>query len=297
MKTMKAELVLKAGAELGEGPLWNEEEQKLYWVDINVGKLHRFDPATGKDECFDCGEPVGTVAFRKEGGLIAALKSGVYLLDLKDGAVKKKTLADPEPDTPNRFNDGKCDPAGRFLAGTCYTTRPDGTDVMGGFYSIEPDGSFKTLLDGIFISNGLCFRSDNKVLYYIDSKRYEVTAYDYDIADGSLSSPRTAVKVPAEIGLPDGMTIDVDGNLWIALFTGGKVLCANPESGEILAEVEVLAKKVTCPVFGGPDLSTLYITTAWENSSPEEKEKDPLGGSLFAVRPGVKGFSSFRFGK
>ena len=297
MKTFKAELVLNAGAELAEGPLWSEDEQKLYWVNINVGELHRFDPADGKDESFSCGEPIGTVALRKDGGLVGALKSGIYLLDFEGGSIKKRKLADPEPDTPNRFNDGKCDPAGRLLAGTCYTPLPDGGRIDGGFYSIEAEGSCQILLNGVSISNGLCFRADHKVLYYIDSLNYAVAAYDYNLSDGSLSNPRTAVAIPSKIGLPDGMTIDENGNLWIALFKGGKVLCANPESGEILAEVEVPAQKVTCPVFGGPDFSTLYITTGWENSTPEDRKNDPLGGALFAVRPGVKGLPSFRFGK
>ncbi len=296
MEKLKAELILKANAELAEGPLWNEEDARLYWVDINVGELHRFDPATGRDECFSCEEPIGTVAFRKGGGLVGALKSGVYLLELEDGSCKKTKIIDPEPETPNRFNDGKCDPAGRFLAGTCYTPLPDGGRIPGGFYSVSPDGSCRALLSDVSISNGLCFRADHRVLYYIDSLNYAVTAYDYDLSSGSISNPRTVVTVPKESGLPDGMTIDANGNLWIALFGGGKVICADPESGNTLAEVTVPARKVTCPTFGGADFSTLYLTTAWENSSPQERENDPLGGSLFAVQPGVKGLPSFRFG-
>ncbi len=297
MKTYKANLVLNAGAELGEGPVWCEEEQKLYWVDINVGMLHCFDPSTGKDECFSCGEPIGTIALRKNGGFIGALKSGVYLLSLKNGSIQKEKLVDPEPDTPNRFNDGKCDPSGRFLAGTCYTPQQDKGDILGGFYSVEEDGTFKTLLEGIYISNGLCFSADEKILYYIDSKRYAVTAYEYNTVTGSISNPKTAVKIPEEIGLPDGMTIDINGNLWIALFGGGKVICVNPQSGDFLAEVKVPAQKVTCPVFGGTDYSTLFITTAWENYTPKQREADPLGGALFAVHLDVKGTPSYRFGK
>lgn len=297
MKTFKADLVLNAGAELAEGPLWHEEEQKLYWVNINVGELHRFDPVTGKDESFSCAEPIGTIALRKDGGLIGALKSGIYLLDFENGALKKQKLADPEPNTPNRFNDGKCDPVGRLLAGTCYTSLPDGERIDGGFYSVEPDGSYKTLLTGISISNGLCFSADHQTLYYIDSLNYAVTAYDYNLTDGSLANPRTVVEIPKEIGLPDGMTIDENDNLWIALFKGSKVICASPKTGEILAEALLPASKVTCPVFGGPDFSTLYITTAWENDTPEERKKNSLGGALFAIHPGVKGFPSFRFGK
>jgi len=295
MKQFEAELVLKAGAELAEGPVWCEEEKKLYWVDINIGVLHRFDPETGKDEAFPCGEPIGTVAFRKDGGLIAALKSGIWLLDIEDGVLKKTFLVNPEPDTPNRFNDGKCDPAGRFLAGTCYTPVKDGEDILGGFYSVEPDGSSRTLIDNRYISNGLCFSEDNKTLYYVDSFDHCVAAYDYDVTDGSIKNRRIIITIDGNI--PDGMTIDAEGTLWVALFGGGKVLRIDPEKGEVIAEVPVPAKKVTCPVFGGDDFSTLYITTAWENSTPEERENDPLAGSIFSVRPGVKGFPSFRFGK
>lgn len=295
MNTLKAELLYKADARLGEGPVWNEEEKRLYWVDIIPGELHRFDPRTGKDESFSCGEQIGTFAFRKNGGFVAAMQSGIYNLDLSESEVKKKLVVDPEPDTPNRFNDGKCDPAGRFLAGTIYTDRKDGSRCYGGFYSVEPDGGFRKLLNNITISNGLCFSPNYKTFYYIDSTTQKVDAYDYDLKTGSLSNGRTAVQIPKEAGLPDGMTIDAEGMLWIALYGGSAVIRINPESGEILTKVEVPAIFVTCPTFGGEDFSTLYITTRRKEDASEEN--DPLGGALFVVQPGVAGMPSFRFGK
>lgn len=290
MKVFHAQQALDSRVELGEGPVWREEDECLYWVNINAGELHRFCPVSGKDECFPVGEPIGTFAFCKDGGFVAALKSGIYRLDFAGRQLTKQFIADPEPDSPNRFNDGKCDPYGRFLAGTM--------NMQGNaaFYSIGTDGTCKTLLNGVKISNGLGFSPDLKTLYYTDSCTYAVTAYDYG-EDGTLSNPREAVRIVPEDGMPDGLTIDTDGNLWIALFGGSCVICMEPFTGKQLACVEVPAKKVTCCAFGGADYETLYITTAWENSSPEQKAADPNGGSLFAVKTGAKGVPAFRYGK
>lgn len=290
METYQAELVLRADAELAEGPVWHEEDGCLYWVNINRGELHCFHPVSGKDVVTTVDEPIGTFAFRKDGGMIAALKSGIYLLDIKGGSLEKTLLVDPEPGTSNRFNDGKCDPYGRFLAGTM------GMNGDAAFYSIEPNGRCRTLIDGVKISNGLGFSPDLQTLYYTDSCTQTITAYDYS-ESGELSNPRPAAIIDEASGMPDGMTVDSDGNLWVALFRGGKVLCLEPFTGKLLAEVHVPAKKVTCCAFGGSDYRTLYITTAWEHSSPQQRQEDPHGGSLFAVQTGATGLPAFRFGK
>ncbi|MGI5896888.1 MAG: SMP-30/gluconolactonase/LRE family protein [Oscillospiraceae bacterium] len=290
METYQAELILKAEAELAEGPVWHEEDNCLYWVNINQGELHRFNPISGKDTAVTVGEAIGTFAFRKDGGIIAALKSGIYRLDETENGLKKTLMVDPEPHTFNRFNDGKCDPYGRFLAGTM------GMKGDAAFYSIDPAGGCRTLIDGVKISNGLGFSPDRKILYYTDSCTQTIMAYDYS-EDGELSNPRSAAVIDEASGMPDGMTVDANGNLWIALFGGGKVLCLEPFTGKMLTEVKVPAKKVTCCTFGGPDYGTLYITTAWENSSSQQRQEDPLGGSLFAANVEVTGTPAFRFGK
>ena len=294
MKTFACKQLLSVGAELGEGPLWNESEQKLYWVNINPGELHRFDPITKNDEVFSVGEPIGTVAFCEDGTLIAALKSGIYSLSIADNSVIKTFIVNPEPETPNRFNDGKCDPYGRFLAGTCYTPA-EPKDIMGGFYSVE-NGKTRILLDNIAISNGLAFSRNNKKLYYIDSLKRVVHSYDYDKC-GNLSNEDIVYVLPKEEGILDGMTIDTNGNLWIALFTGGKVICVDPVKKERIAEIIVPASKVTCPTFGGKDYKTLFITTAWEGNTPDERKADPLAGDLFYADVDAQGYPSFLYKK
>lgn len=295
MQIFNAKPLLNVSHELAEGPLWNQTDHSLYWVNINQGELWRYTPSSEEKQCWNLEEPIGTFGFCKDGRIIAALKSGIYFLSLTENGVIKQKIIDPEPDTPNRFNDGKCAPDGRFLAGTMQSSDTNGT-YPGGFYSIDPNGNCQTLLSGVQISNGLCFNYNGSTLYYIDSPTQAVTAYDYNLENGKLSNPRQVVTIPKEDGMPDGMTIDAKGNLWIALFGGGCVVCYDPKTGKQLAKVNLPAKKVTCCTFGGKNYETLYITTAWENSSTKEKSADPFGGNLFAADVSAHGLPGYLFG-
>ncbi|MGA2489747.1 MAG: SMP-30/gluconolactonase/LRE family protein, partial [Anaerolineales bacterium] len=228
------ELVLDAHADLGEGPAWEARSACLYWVDIRLGCLHLFNPQDGTDHHLDVGETLGCAAPRRSGGLVLGLRSGFGLLDPplpwgdeaaeaphKETKAKIRATLNPEPHLPgNRFNDGKCDPAGRFLAGSMDNAEVEAT---GSLYSLDPRGSVKTLLSGTRISNGLAWSPDYHTFYHIDTPARTVTAYDYDLSTGAIAAPRPVISVPPALGWPDGMTSDTEGMLWVAMWGGAKL--------------------------------------------------------------------------
>jgi sugar lactone lactonase YvrE len=289
---MQPELLLDARAELGEGPAWDAAANRLYWVDILVGDLHIFQPQDKTDSRISLGEMVGCIAPCKDGELIAGLRSGLALINLS--TQKTTHLVNPEPHLPgNRFNDGKCDPTGRFLAGTMDNAEKE---ASGALYSYSPDGRLKTLLTGIRISNGLAWSPDQRIIYHIDTPTREVTAFDYDLATGSVANPRPAVRIPPELGWPDGMTSDMEGMLWVALWGGAKLTRWDPASGQLLEAIPIPALNVTACVFGGPILTDLYITSARKGMSAEQLAEYPLSGGLFRVKTDIQGMPTFAFG-
>jgi sugar lactone lactonase YvrE len=286
-----AELVLDAKADLGEGALWDDKGQVLYWVDIMAGKLHIYDPAAGRDRTIAVGQPVGTVVARRSGGVMLALHHGFASLDLGTGELEM--IHDPESHLPGtRFNDGKCDPAGRFWAGTLAM---DGTPRASGLYRLDPDLSVHKMLDGVTTSNGIVWSLDRGTMYYVDTPTSRVDAFDYDLASGEIGNCRAVVHVPAEMGYPDGMTIDSEGMLWVALWGGGKVSRWNPADGRLLQTVDLPATNVTSCAFGGENLDQLYITTARTGLPPEQLSEQPLAGGLFRADVGVRGLPAFEF--
>jgi sugar lactone lactonase YvrE len=289
--SQSAELVLDIKAALGEGAIWDAELQVLYWVDILGCQVHVYDPANGQDRVVDVGQYVGTVVPRQAGGLMLALHHGFASLDLETGQVK--IVADPEQHLPgNRFNDGKCDPAGRFWAGTLAL---DGTAEVASLYRLDADMSVHKMLDQVTCSNGIVWTLDNKTMYYIDTNLRRVDAFDYDHETGAISGRRTAFEVPNEMGYPDGSTLDSEGMLWVALWQGGAVSRWNPVSGELLQVVNVPAPNVTSCAFGGPKLEQLYITTARNGLSEEALAEYPLAGGLFCAKVAVTGLPASGF--
>jgi sugar lactone lactonase YvrE len=289
---MQPELLLDARAELAESPAWDAAAKRLYWVNIHVGDLHIFHPQNKTDFYISLGEAVGCVAPCQSGDLVIALRSGIATLDLS--TQKLIHLINPEPHLPgNRFNDGKCDPAGRFLAGTMDDAEKE---ASGSLYSYSPDGRLKTLLTGVRISNGLAWSPDHQTFYYIDTPTCQVTALDYDLATGNIANPRPVVNIPPELGWPDGMTSDADGTLWVALWGGAKLTRWNAATGQLLEAIPVPALNVTACVFGGPDLADLYITSARKGMNAEQLEKYPLSGGLFRVKTDIQGMPTFTFG-
>jgi len=287
----QVELVLDARATLGEGPCWCPQRQRLYWVNIRGCEVHEFDPATGHDRVIRVPSHVGCVVLREGGGALAALQDGFHELDLDTGRVKK--IGNPMPGRPDmRFNDGKCDPAGRFWAGTmAYADTPR----AGALYCMETDRRISLKVPGVTCSNGLAWSLDSRRMYYIDTLAQEVSVFDFDVATGGIANRRTAVAIPVEMGLPDGMTIDSEGKLWVALWGGHCVARFDPDSGVCIDRIQM---PVTCPsscCFGGPRLDELYITSAWMDLTEEQRRAEPHAGGLFRVRPGVRGLPPFYF--
>ena len=278
---MIVDVVLAAEALLAEGPVWDARSSCLRWVDIYRGRVHRFDPASGADTFFEVGEDVGTVAVRAAGGLVIATTTGLYTC-LEDGG-RKTLLHAVDTDPPGgRFNDGKADPWGRFWAGTMLDD-PHGACAL---YRMDPDRSLHTMVTGVSCSNGLGWSPDGSFMYYIDTPAGGVDAFDHDVSSGDLSGRRRIVDI--DRGQPDGMTIDADGCLWVALWDGWGLRRYAPD-GRLLTTVEVPAQRVTSCAFGGPALSTLYVTTA--RTGLADFTDQPHAGSLFALEPGVVGLA------
>ncbi|PIF05929.1 MAG: hypothetical protein CSA36_04445 [Draconibacterium sp.] len=287
----KVEIAVKSNSDLGEGALWNYKTGELLWIDITGEILNFYNPKTGINKPMFTGQMIGTVVPADNGQVLVALQNGIYGFDPATGS--KKLIVDPEKDLPdNRFNDGKCDPAGRFWVGTMSIADKK---EAGALYRFDADSSIHKMVSGVSISNGIAWSNDAQKMYYVDTPTHCVVQYDFNNATGDIANPSTIIEVPSELGSPDGMTIDEDGNLWIALWGGAAVGCWNPSTGELLRKVEVPAKNVTSCAFGGHDLRTLYITTARTGTSDEELQKYPDAGSVFKISPGVKGVKAFYF--
>lgn len=286
------ELVLDIKATLGEGPSWDAEQQLLYWVDIPNQHIHIFNPQDGSDHILTMPSSVGAVVPRASGGLVAALKDGFYAVDMETGETQLLARS-PDADDPYkglRFNDGKCDAAGRLLAGTL-----SGERHVSKLYRLQNDLRVETLIEGVSISNGIAWSPDHRTMYYVDSPTKEVVAYDYDLDTGVISNKRVVIKTPEDQGVPDGMTSDAEGMLWVAQWGGYRVNRWNPYTGECLQSIEIPAAHVTSCVFGGVDLNDLYITCARDGLSEEQLQAQPQAGGLFRVRTHVQGMPTYAF--
>lgn len=281
------ELVLDARADLGEAPSWHGDARLLIWVDITDGLVHRFDPGTERDETFEVGQPVGAAVPTSSGRIAIAANSGFLLLDPATGEIDLiAELDDPEPGTG--MNDGKCDPAGRFWAGTKDV---EGRRPIGSLYRLDVDRHLTRAATDVTISNGLGWSPDRRTMYYIDSPTYRIDAFDYDVTSGAISNRRHHVEIPRSWGLPDGMTVDEEGFLWVAFWGGSAVRRLAPD-GRVDATVRFPVTQVTSCAFGGPDLSDLFVTSARSALSEAALSEQPLAGGLFRVRPGVRGLPS-----
>ncbi len=270
-------------SQWGEGPVW--WQGVLYYVDIEGHQVHRYDPADGSEKSWDVGERVGTVVPRESGGLVIAGDHGISLLDTATGALTP--IVDPEQDLPdNRFNDGKCSPDGRFFAGTISLVKKTGSAKL---YRLDPDFTLHEAFGPVTNSNGIVWSADGKTVFYIDTPRKEVLAFDYE--EGHLRNLRSVISTAHLEASPDGMAADVEGNLWIAFCHGGGVICFSPESGAELGRIELPCLETTACAFGGPDLADLYVTTGIHKSIVEEH-----AGRLFVIRGlGVQGQAANAF--
>ena len=288
---MKAELLVDCRCTLGEGPVWDEGRKHLWWLDIEEAKLHQYIPDSNEHIVHKLPEKAGSFAFREQGGFVMAGERGWSFYDAEEQ--RWQPIADPEPHLPrNRFNDGKCDSAGRFYAGTASLDNR----AEGALYVLQPDLRWERLADGIVCSNGITWSADGTVMYYIDSYTRRIDRLDVDVTTGRVSNRRTLIRVEEDGVLPDGMTSDEEGMLWVAEWGGWKVSRWNPAAGERLMFVEVPAAFVTSCTFGGEQMDELFITTAASGLTAEERERQPLAGGVFRAKVGVKGqpFSRFK---
>lgn len=285
--------VLPAGAQLGEGLLWSVRERALYWVDILSCQLHRWDPATGAQTHWRFAEEISALAERAQApGLIVTLRRGFALFDPAADA-EPRYLHQPEPDMPgNRFNDGKCDAQGRFWAGTMDFACEAPT---GALYRLDPDGRCTRHDAGFAVTNGPTWSLDG-AMYFNDTVEGRTYRYDCDAAAGTVSNKALWNQFPPGDGVPDGMTTDAMGRIWIAHWGGGCVTCHDPVTAAELARVPVPASQVTNCAFGGADLRTLFISTARVGLTVEQLAAEPLAGGVFAVPIDGPGLAAHRFG-
>lgn len=293
MDKVQVELTYESKSILGEGAFWDHKNKRLYWVDIDGMKVHIYDPKTNENKSFDTPTQVGTVVPKNKAEAVIALADGVYMLNTDTGAIT--LLSDVESEmTYNRFNDGKCDPNGNLWVGSMYFKQ---SSPKANLYKVDPMGKATKMLDSITISNGIVWTQDKTTMYYIDTPTMHIRAFDFDPINSTISNERIAVVVPESLGYPDGMAIDSEDKLWVGLWNGNSVARFDPISGTLMSKIEVPAHNVTSCSFGGKNFETLYITTASVDMTEEEQKKYPLAGSLFEVKPGVKGVEGNYFGK
>ena len=272
-----------AGAILGEGPLWDEHEGALYWVDIKAPAVHRYYPAGGEKKTWPMPEMIGCIAKRRRGGFVAAFQSGFAFVDLGRGKLER--IGNPEPElSGNRFNDGKCDAAGSFWAGSMDDAlrRPTGW-----LYRLDPDLSWEKVDGGYVCTNGPAFSPDGRTMYHADSHGRTIYVYDLSGA-GQVANKRVFARFGQDEGVPDGMTTDTDGCLWVCHWGGWRITRFRPD-GKVDRTVAMPVSRVTSCAFGGPDFATLYVTSAATGLDAAALAKEPLAGGLFSFRPGVRG--------
>jgi sugar lactone lactonase YvrE len=282
------ELIAQSADQLGECPLWDDREGRLYWVDGRAPAVKRVRIDTGAVEVIAVAETVGSIAFRARGGMLAATKSGIHFLDADSGELAP--AARPEAHLPdNRFNDGRCDRQGRFWAGTMSDVR---RDPVGTLYRLDPDLSCTPLRNAIIIPNSLAWSPDGRTMYFADTNRHTIWAWDYDPASGAATRER--VFADAGAGRPDGSCVDADGCLWNADYGAARIVRYTP-GGRLDRTIELPVDNPTCCCFGGARLDELFITSARQRLSAADLARQPLAGSVFSVRPGARGLPESRF--
>lgn len=291
-------------SRIGEGPHWDERNNCLFYVDLLQGTLYRSDTLQQNEETFHIENSATTFCIPYESDPNSILISkDKQILKLKWDTKEATLLAEVEPDVNTRFNDGKCDPAGRLWAGTMgLETSPGIIDQgLGSLYSMDASSYVVKHLSGITISNGLAWSRDSRIMFYVDSFPRKIYALDYDLATGSIAKQRDLVDFNkaskySDCGLPDGITLDAEGKLWVACFGGGRVLRIDPQTGELIRTVFLPTKRITSCCFGGPNYSDLYVTSAYYGLNEKERSQDKDAGAVFKVSNlGVTGFAASCF--
>lgn len=289
---MKIDVVSDQKCLLAEGPVWDAKRKLIYWIDILNGKIHEYSHEEKSHRITDVHQMIGSLAICDDGNFIAALQNGIAFINRSTHEITP--IADPETHLEeNRFNEGKCDPAGRFWAGTMSLSE---TPNAGNLYVLEHRVMLVKKISGVTISNGMAWSPDEKTFYFIDTPTHEIDAYSYDKITAGISDRKTIIRIDEKEGAPDGMTIDNEGMLWIAHWGGWQVSRWDPTTGKKLYAIKMPAARITSCTFGGENLQDLYITSAQQGLTPDELKDQPLAGSLFVIyNCGFKGMPAVEF--
>ena len=285
-------LAVAVPSRVAESPMWHPREQALYWCDIAGHRLHRWRPAGGDLSHWDFDCDLASCAPMQDGGLLLAMRDGLWRFDTGLGR-RKRMVAPPYDVSRERFNDGKCDPQGRFWVGTIYEPRDTACAALYCFTY----GEIRRMAGGITVSNGLAWSIDGRTLYWADTQAHSVYAFDFEGASGDLARRRVFARFPDRSetpvggvygGRPDGAAVDAEDCYWVAMYEGGRLLRIDPQ-GRLVDEVRLPVCCPTMPCFGGADLKTLYITTAREKRPPAELAAQPWAGCILSLRLDVPG--------
>jgi len=286
---MDIEVVLEAGAAIGESPTWASEEKALYWIDVKEPALHRFDPASGDRRCWAMPSDIGAFALMSpSSGAVVALRKGIHHLDFSSGSL---ALLAPPPFDPEliRFNEGACDPVGRFWIGVMFDPSKDGEPPRrSSLHSFTLATGLRPEPDAAELHNGMAWSEDGRQFYLAHSYRREIFRFDFDPASGRLGARTLFARVPEADGIPDGAAVDARGGYWCALHGGGRLRRYRPD-GEIDRDIVLPVSQPTMCAFAGDDLDVLYVTSASDKLTPEQRRREPLAGALFRLRPGERG--------
>ncbi|MHB1345908.1 MAG: SMP-30/gluconolactonase/LRE family protein [Candidatus Humimicrobiaceae bacterium] len=286
------EKVCDIRCSLGEGPCWDSGNNRIYWIDLIEKAIHFFNLKNNKIQTIKLNKFVGSIGLRKSGGLIAALDDGFYFIN---EGINKEVLVKKVKDNlgGKRFNDGKVDAMGNFWTGSISYGENLPTGIL---YCLESNLKLKENLNNITISNGITWSLDNKKMYFIDTPTLRVDVFDFDIYKNDIKNRKTAFEISKEIGYPDGMTIDVEGKLWIAHWGGNKVCRWDPVTKKIITIVDIPAVRVSSCIFGGVDLNDLFVTTAKRGFAENMNVQDDKdGGYIYRIQTNTKGIDSFKF--
>lgn len=278
---MKIKTAFQSEDKLGEGPVWSVAEQALYWVDIERPCLQRWHPQTGAYMAWLMPSQIGSYALREQGGVVVALRDGLYFFDLESSSLTN--ICRPEADLNTRFNDGKCDRHGRFWAGTMDLKF---AAPIGALYRLDADGESHKMRPAVTCSNGLGWSPDNRTMYYTDTPTRAIFAYDFDLETGSISHERLFAQDTE--GFPDGLTVDAEGYVWSAKWDGWQIVRYKPD-GRVDRQIPLPVQRPTSCTFGGPQLTQLYVTSASTGLTAAERAEQPLAGCLLVIETGITG--------
>lgn len=285
--------VVDARASLGEGTCWDPRAQCLWWLDIYGQRIHRYEPASGRSQTWTTPRRPGCLAVRERGSLVVAMGDGFHSFDLQTGQFQ--SLAEAEAETPEtRMNDGRTDRQGRFWSGSVFEFEGEPARPLAALHRLNADLTTQKVADGFTCFNGLAWSPDSRTLYCTDSATHYVCAWDFDPATGDIARQRMFIDLSANQAIGDGATVDAEGCYWLTLPFKGKVQRFDP-NGRLMQTLELPVDAPTCCEFGGPDLDTLYVTTATLNRTPAELKDQPWAGALLAIDVGVKGLPASAF--